>query len=1056
MFFRRRSALCLRLSLLLAAGVTGWAGPVSPFQAEAAVARWLQVTPRPLQLALSSGVDQVVTHRDAEGAPLFHEVRLAGGGFVVVASDDLLEPVIAFSGSGRLETGAGSLLDLMLRSDLGRRLADLKTAPPLEAAGRPGRRKWDLLQDTGSEPVAMALTTLATVNDLRVAPLVQSRWNQETAAGLPAFNYFAPNQYPIGCVATAIGQLMRFHQFPTLGVGVRTLNISVDEVSQRTTTRGGDGAGGAYNWGQMPLVVGASATDAERQMIGALLFDTAASVNMSFKASGSGAVTGRGSGALRNTFLYANALYGYNGGSELVGHGLQEMVQPNLDAGLPVVLAILASGASSGHAVVCDGYGYNTGSLYHHLNLGWGGNSDAWYNLPAIATAAGNTYNVITGCLYNVFKTGTGDIISGRVTDASGNPVAGVQVGNGTLTSTTGANGIYALVHTTPGIQTLSAAKAGATFTQTVRVTDTLSVDYGTVGNLWGMDLVQSPGLPPVIQVQPVAQEVKLGDPATFKVGASGTGPLHFQWSKNGAAVGSDSPVYTTGPTVAGDDQAQVLVKVVNAQGETPSAAARLAATYLFNGSFELGAQGWNLYDASMVLGIGSYAFVQPHSNSHWLCLGDWTGPVTDYATQDVAIPATATAANFSFWLGIANKTKTPATAANTLAVKVLDATGGVLATLMTRDNTAADTGGNGLVTWKACGPFNLLPYKGRAVTLRLESTQAGATDTGTIFALDDLTLAVATAASASVAPGATTLVTGGHATFTAAVTGFQADNHVAWTTTAGAGTFSPATTAGDGVTATTFTGGATPGTFTLTATPVETGGLPATTAVTLVAPASVNVALTPGTATVLAGAPVTFTSTVSLLTDHATDWSRSGGAFTATGANTATWSSPVAGTFTITAASSAASTQKASAQVTVLDAAGIQLGLNVAGATVLPAGSLALTATGDLGYGVTWTVTGGATHSDNGTTTTVTLPAALPLVAATYTITATSKADATRTASAVLTVKAMDFNADASLDPRDLLVLAREWGQGLASPANLKGSGTVDDTDLNALLSRM
>ena len=77
---------------------------------------------------------------------------------------------------------------------------------------------------------------------------------------------------------------------------------------------------------------------------------------------------------LVSTFKYANAVKAYNSGNN-IGDGLIEMLNPNLDAKDPVILGIKKG--LSGHAVVCDGYGYNSLTLYHHLNRGWSGSYNA-------------------------------------------------------------------------------------------------------------------------------------------------------------------------------------------------------------------------------------------------------------------------------------------------------------------------------------------------------------------------------------------------------------------------------------------------------------------------------------------------------------------------------------------------------------------------------------------------------------------------------------------------------------------------------------------------------
>ena len=99
------------------------------------------------------------------------------------------------------------------------------------------------------------------------------------------------------------------------------------------------------------------------------------------------------------------------------------MINPNLDASNPVLLGILDANGD-GHAVVADGYGYDTGTLYHHLNLGWGGACTAWY-IPSNIDTSCYTFNTVTDCIYNVYTSSSGEIMSGQVTDSTGNPIPG-------------------------------------------------------------------------------------------------------------------------------------------------------------------------------------------------------------------------------------------------------------------------------------------------------------------------------------------------------------------------------------------------------------------------------------------------------------------------------------------------------------------------------------------------------------------------------------------------------------------------------------------------------
>jgi hypothetical protein len=1055
------------LGLLLIGSTQGLAGPVTTMQVHQAVRTWLQQTPTPLQTPMPETIAGIETHTDTDGRVLFHEVKLDPGGFVIVAPDDLLEPVIAFAPSGSLDKNPESHLYLLLQKDLRARLAQIVgtasgKGPRIKAASTLApHAKWAQLMGTTNLSLLPPQTT---IEDVRVSPLVQSLWDQAKVGSNYVYNYFTPNHYVCGCVATAMAQLMRFHQFPTSGIGVKPFKVGVGTASQTLSTRGGDGQGGAYAWSSMPLIIGAGSSDAQRQQVGALCYDAGLAVNMHYDTNangGSGATMYSATKALRTTFQYANAILGVTGG-ELTGHGLTEMVQPNLDAGYPVLFGI--SGTEGGHAIVCDGYGYSSGTLFHHLNMGWSGYDNAWYNLPNIATTS-YTFNLIDDCVYNVFPSGTGQILSGRITDGAGSPVSGVTVSNGTVSALSGTNGIFALKGIASGVTTITATKTGATYPQAVRIAGT-SQDGPNVGNVWGVDLVQGGGATPQVLPQPISQSVKLGGSVTFTAGATGTGPLHFAWTKNGVSVGTDSPIYTLANAADSDDQAPIVVHVNGGQGgSADSSPATLSVLHLFNGDFELGRTAWTLLNpgdgttpnGNVVLGPTDYPEVAPHGGNNWLCIGDWSSSCTDSASQDFIVPD-ASSVDLSFWVGIANKTSTPASVSNIFKVKITDTNDNVLATLQTLDNTNAQVDGSSKVVWKQYGPFSLTAWKGQNVRLRLESYQPGGSNTGTVFAVDDIALAVTRGPKATIAPGPLTLVTGSTANFTATVSGFTSDNRVDWSVDAGAGSFNPTRTAGDGAATTVFSAASTPGSFTVKATPVEANGNAASTPVVLVAPASVNIGLTPSASVVKLGQAIALTASVTPLTDRSVVWSSNGGSFGSQDITTASWSSASAGTYTITATSHGAPARATSVQVQVVDTSAIVLTLDHPNLTMLPGTSAPFTASGDQGFGVTWTLTGsaGATKVDNGLQTTVTVPSAAPTANQTYTLKAASTLDSTRFGAATITVKSMDLDASGVIDVRDLLVMAKEWGQGPGAASNLKGSGTVDTTDLDALLGKL
>jgi len=73
-------------------------------------------------------------------------------------------------------------------------------------------------------------------------------------------------------------------------------------------------------------------------------------------------------------------------------------------------------------------------------------------------------------------------------------------------------------------------------------------------------------GPPLEITSQPASVEVTEGSTATFSVVVGNvTGTANYQWKSDGLNVGTNSSVYTTGPTVAGDDGSIITVEVTDA-----------------------------------------------------------------------------------------------------------------------------------------------------------------------------------------------------------------------------------------------------------------------------------------------------------------------------------------------------------------------------------------------------------------------------------------------------------------------------------------------------------
>ncbi len=488
------------------------AAPVSPDKAQRLVRGWLRADARPLGSRIGNQVDSVETFTDGEGQATYYVVYLRPNGFVIVPAEDQVEPVICFVSGGCYDPSESNPLGALVSRDLpGRVNATREIQKKLRDGGFAGKLtetetairysaqkafgKWTrLLAEDSNTPVLKA--GLPNISDVWVEPFLETEWGQDICCYSPAracYNYYTPpgldgdsDNYYCGCVATAMAQYMYFRLHPTLGVGTPTFTIYVDGNPESRQLRGGDGSGGPYSWDIMPTETNCSTPLAQIQAVGALTHDAGVAVSMQYTATGSGAYMFDAAEALVDTFDYSKAIFGLN-----YSTGLNGMLNPNLDSGNPVILGVRRSGG--GHAIVTDGYGYNNSTLYHHLNMGWDGYYDAWYNLPNISSSP--SYDTVESTIYNIYVTGTGEIISGRVTeDGSGTPINEATVtanktGGGTYQAITNNKGIYAITNVPSNSSyTVSVTKSDYSFDSNTADTGE-SEDWDSIsGNCWGIN----------------------------------------------------------------------------------------------------------------------------------------------------------------------------------------------------------------------------------------------------------------------------------------------------------------------------------------------------------------------------------------------------------------------------------------------------------------------------------------------------------------------------------------------------------------------------------------
>ena len=508
----RMNTIGLFFAMAFFAASVATAAPVDAARAKRAAGRWLVARPAAhLTAKLSKNVAAVTTATNSAGANAYYVVSLEGGGYMVMSADDESKPVIAFSESGELapDHPFTAFLSAWAERKAKAGVAKKSYAGAGGSSAANANRftdEWESLapvageenDSSGDDTFKPLSYGLSSIPDVRVAPLVKTKWGQRNSV----WNYYTPNNYYCGCVATAGAQIMKYFEWPKTSVEPFTKACFVSGVSTNMTAMGG-----IYEWSKMLNEASSGSALESRQAMGKLAYDVVVAVQMDWGSGGSGAPGPLIAQALKSNFGYANAVGLIR---DINDSYKKNAIFASLDAQSPVALCIehrdSEGNATSGHAIVADGYGYDgTGTDYVHLNFGWRGSSDAWCNIPEnIGTTY--DYNAVDGIVFNVFTNKTGELITGRVVDEFGIPVQGASVSaelsGAVYSATTSDKGIYAITVPSGNTYSLSAVKAGylqgessATVgkSSSGNITKITGTGYsfnsrGSCGNSWGND----------------------------------------------------------------------------------------------------------------------------------------------------------------------------------------------------------------------------------------------------------------------------------------------------------------------------------------------------------------------------------------------------------------------------------------------------------------------------------------------------------------------------------------------------------------------------------------
>jgi len=318
------------------------------------------------QIALSNNDIWLSKEIKSEQTSLIYIFNFSKGketGFTWVAADDIAHPILGYSLGDTLNLGMAPEHILAWVSDYKKSILwGINTGI---SATEDIKAEWD------------ALTSNKNLIGKRrgsVSPIIKARWNQ-----VPYYNDLCPldgtKRSVVGCVATAMAQVIHHWQYPSKGSGFHSYSHS------KLGTISANFGNTTYNYGNMPTAISSRNND-----VALLNFHCGVAVEMNYSAQSSGAYVISAASPSTHCAEYALKKY-FNYPASVSGQlrdnystsSWKSKVNSDLDNGRPIIYAGFGNGG--GHAFIFDGYD-NAGK--YHINWGWGGAYNGYFEIDAL------------------------------------------------------------------------------------------------------------------------------------------------------------------------------------------------------------------------------------------------------------------------------------------------------------------------------------------------------------------------------------------------------------------------------------------------------------------------------------------------------------------------------------------------------------------------------------------------------------------------------------------------------------------------------------------------
>lgn len=329
--------------------------------AESFLTRSLPTRTAAPQLTLRWTGEQIATR--TAGEPAFYVFENAGGGFVIVAGDDSVEPVLGYSHESgfdpdRMPDNLREWMKSLQRFIFNRRAANARPTTAVTEQWKNGG-----IVKASYTPVQHET----------------AKWDQEEP-----YNALCPKvdggKTMTGCVATAAAIIMRWHKWPEAGTGTLP-GYEYTSDRNRKVTVDGYALGHKYDWDNMPLEYTGKESEAQKAAVAQLMYDCGVMSFMQYNPQGSGAYSSDAAAGLYNYMHYdktATVML------KCTFHAPEwmRMLRDNIRDYGPTMYDGYSE-KDGGHCFVLDGY---DAAGRFHINFGWSGYYNGFFTFPDFDT----------------------------------------------------------------------------------------------------------------------------------------------------------------------------------------------------------------------------------------------------------------------------------------------------------------------------------------------------------------------------------------------------------------------------------------------------------------------------------------------------------------------------------------------------------------------------------------------------------------------------------------------------------------------------------------------